>query len=326
MDSLIAWTIPIDGDGDGASDSLAQGSPQVPYMTMFDITVDATGQLHIIGSMLSSSDTSAAQFGFVWVGVAATELFHFITDGQTWENYRITDWYNEDGPIGGENHDERVQASRSEDGQYVFFTFARTWYEVIEEGNVNAAPDIYGYAYRLSDGYIVEPRNYGLLPGTEFLDFEFTDVATVGYLHMLAPVSIQGGEFWDHELPIVYGLPRDLSSDLQPIDYFFLRSAGFDNAEFHERGGVVSTNEPKILTDQVSIFPNPSSGEIIVDLSALEQEVNITVFDNIGRKLKQFKQQVGVVSLNLSHLNNGVYHLMIYSDKNIIAKKVMIQK
>lgn len=327
MDSLLAWTIPIDGDGDGMSDSLAQGSPQIPFMSMFDITVDADGMLHIFASMLSSADTAstAAEFGTVWVGVGTLELFHFITDGENWENYRVSDWYNEDGPIGTEFHDERLQASRSVDGQYVFFTYGKTWYSEIEEGNENSNPDIYGYAYRLSDGYVVDPKNFGLIPGTEFEDFEFTDVGTIGFLHMLAPVSIQGGEFWNHELPIVYGVPRDFGDDLQPVDYYFLRSAGFDEAEFHPRGMPVDVEEVSVLAEQIRVFPNPTDGQLSIDLSSIDAMANIYVFDALGRQVSALRTQRDFAELDLKQKQTGLYSVVIHTEKGTITKKVIVQ-
>jgi hypothetical protein len=330
LDSLIAWTIPIDGDGDGTSDDPASDSPRVPFMSQYDIAVDVNGQLHVMASMLSSTDTAttAADFGFIWAGPTSTELFHFIGKESGWEAHRVSDWYNEDGPIGGENIDERIHASRTPDGEYVFMTFSKTYYQEIMEEMPNISPDIYGYAYRVSDEHIVRPKNYGLEPGTEFNDFEFTDVAAQGYFHMTAPVAILGGEFWDQELPIVYGIPRDASDDLQPIDYWFLRSAGFDNDEYEPL--VVSVDEPKELTS-FSIFPNPANAHVTVQfgleagtryqlrlMNAIGQTINVLDDARAFGGLQYFE-------LDASQLTSGLYFVHLQTDTGLSTKKLVVK-
>ena len=328
LDSLIAYTIPIDGDGDGSSDSLAQGSPQVPFMSQYDMTVDANGQLHLIGSMLSSSDTAAAQFGFVWVGVGTVELFHFIYDGESdWRAIRASDWYNEDGAVGAATVDERLQASRSEDGEFIFFTWCKSFYELIEDGNTNDFPDIYGYAYSLEADTVAGPRNFGLEPGTEWTDFEFTDAATVGYFHMLSPISITGGEFWDLELPIVYGRPRDVTNDLMPIDYYFLRSAGFDYEDF----GIVGTKEtvqPEFFN--LAVQPNPASNEALASFELDNNALySLSLLNIMGQKVQDIETARGLatnqVRVNVNGLEPGMYLLRLQAENKVAVAKLMVR-
>ena len=330
MDSLIAWTIPIDGDGDGTSDDPASDSPRVPFMSQYDIAVDVNGDLHVMASMLSSTDTAttAADFGFIWAGPTATELFHFVGKQSGWEAYRVSDWYNEDAPIGGENIDERVHASRTPDGEYVFMTFSKTYYSEIMEEMPNTNPDIYGYAYRVADEHIVPPKNYGLEPGTVFEDFLFTDVAAQGFLHMTSHLSIQGGEFWDQELPIVYGIPRDVNDDLAPIDYWFLRSAGFDNDEYEPL--VVSTDEPEELSTFL-IYPNPANDNVTIQF-ALEAgtKYQLRLMNAMGQTLKVLDDARAFnglqnFELDASQLATGLYFVHLQTDTGLSTKKLVVK-
>ncbi|MCB0566284.1 MAG: T9SS type A sorting domain-containing protein [Phaeodactylibacter sp.] len=332
MDSLLAYTYPIDGDGDGVSDDPEAGSPRVPYLSMFDITVDKDSRLHIFGSMVSASDTAtnATDFGFVWIGVGSKELFHFITDGQEWEHYRVDDWYNDDAPIGSEVVDERVQASRTSDGAYVFFTYCKSFYEELSEDNINSAPDIYGYAYRVEDGYIVDPKNYGWAPGTDFFDFEFTDVAVVGYFHMLAPVSITDGEDWDYELPIVYGIPQDVNSDLAPIDFYYLRAAGFDEGEFHERGVMVGAKNLE-ATQSFTVFPNPAKERVFVEFS-FPQPTNyrVSLLNLLGQTLTELGRGKADassqrLSFDTSQFSPGMYLVQVQAGERADTRKLIIR-
>ncbi len=328
MDSLIAWTIPVDADGDGTSDSITDDAIRVPYMSQFDMVVDADGQLHIIGSMLSSSDTSATQFGFIWIGTFTVEFFHFITDGVNWEHQRVAGYENTDGDIGTVAvNDERLQASRSADGQYVFFTYARTYYDETATERPNSNPDVYGYAYRVSDGATVYEKNFGVVPGFVWEDFEFTDAAFTSYLHMTSPVAISDGEFWDHELPIVYGIPRDPGDELAPIDYLYLYGAGFDEAEFDP----VSTEEPQINEGTLKVFPNPASNHIWVNFDLMEDSrVAIDLFDLTGRRVSSAGVADYVVGTHskLIEMNNfpqGTYFVRLQTASQVVTTKVVVK-
>jgi hypothetical protein len=330
MDSLLAWTIPIDGDGDGAADSLAQGSPQVPYMTMFDMAVDANGELHIIGSMLSSSDTTEAQYGFVWIGDFATELFHFITDGSDWEASRVGGYYNSDGSVGTDGFiNERVQASRSADGQYVYFTYDQTHYADDAEERPNSNPDVYGYAYRLSDGKTITEKNFGVIPGFVWDDFEFTDAAFQSYMHTTSPVAISNGENYDHELPIVYGVPTDLSSDLAPIEYWYLYGAGFDEGEFD--GVIEDTGDPAFNTSTIKVFPNPASNNIWINFELLEDsKVAIDLFDLTGRRVASAGTADYVAgthnkNITVENLPQGTYMVRLQTASQVVTSKVVVK-
>ena len=323
MDSLIAATIPVDKDGDGTSDSLGSGSPQIPYMSQFDIVADADGRLHIVASMLSSSNDAedSNDFGFVWTGVGTLNIFHFITDGENWEHYYIDTWLNEDAAIGDfTSIDERMQASRNPDGNYVFFTWAESTYLEPMDAQPNDFPDIQAYGYRVSDQRVTNIKNLSLVPGTTFDEFEFLDGATLGRLHMMSPITIANGENWEHELPLVYGVPRDLTSDLAPIDYYYYRGVGFDEVEFDIP---LSEKNPTIPATAIKVFPNPTAGNVVVDLSVFDQTVDVYVMDMMGRLVQSLTKQSGQITIDLSNQVNGLYSLQIQTKTQVVSKKVM---
>ncbi|GJM33031.1 MAG: hypothetical protein DHS20C18_20320 [Saprospiraceae bacterium] len=336
MDSLIAYTIPVDADGDGAADTIGSGSPQIPYMSLYDITVDGSGQLHIFAQMLSSSNnaTNADEFGFIWVGPFTDELFHFITDGEAWEHYRVAGYYNEDGDLGAAaaSLDSRPQAGRTPDGQYTFFTYALTYYPNPDEAdNINTNPDVWGYGYRLSDGYVANVKNFGWSPGTTFDDFEFTDIATVGYYHYLSPIVKDDGTNFNYELPIAYGIPTDVDSDLAPINYYYLSGAGFDESEFVERGTVVKTEDPFLVDNSLKVSPNPTSEQTFIDFNLLEATpLAIDLFDMMGRKVlsidrANYSAGVHAKLVNLNGLATGTYVVRLQTASKIATTKLMVK-
>lgn len=328
LDTLISYTIPVDLDGDGTSDSLGQGSPQIPYMSQYDIAVDMNGQLHIYATMISNSNaaTGSDDFGTVWVGAGTANFFHFISTGDgegDWEAHFIDNWFNEDGMVGSVAVDERVQIGRSPAGDYVFLTHAESTYLTEEDAYPNDFPDVLASGYRVSDGYVTDVKNLSLVPGTVFEDFEFLDAATVSYYHMLSPITKEGGDNWEHELPLVYGIPTDVADDLMPIDYYFYSGVGFDEVEFHERGGVVNVVNLSPEAQSVKIFPNPTTGKFTVDLSAYNETVQIHVLDMVGRTVQVLSQQSGQVELDLATETNGIYNVQIQTATEVFSKKVM---
>lgn len=331
LDSLIAYTIPIDADGDGTSDDPAGDSPRIPFTKQFDIAVDDEGMLHLIAELSGHTDTASNTY---WAGEGVYEFFHLITDGTTWRERRIGGSYNSDADFGAATStlDARVQASRSEDGEFIFFTFAQTYYEEVGEDQPNTNPDIYGVAYSVERDSMVGPRNFGLVPGTVFDDFEFTDVVAVGYFHHTSPVAITGGAFWDLELPIIYGIPRgtpdDPSGDLLPIDFYFLRSAGFDYGEF----GITSTEEV-VPADyfQLQVQPNPAQGEALASF-ALENNARYTLslLNIVGQKVMDIETALGFGGANqagfdVAGLTPGLYLLRLQAENKVAVAKLLIK-
>lgn len=76
--------------------------------------------------------------------------------------------------------------------------------------------------------------------------------------------------------------------------------------------------------DVVSIYPNPSSGLVVVKTPLLNAQVN--VFDINGKKVYTQITTSFETQIDLSHLANGVYQLNIVSDNQSFNYKLMINK
>jgi len=326
LDSLISYTLPVDADGDGESDPIGSGAAQIPYMSQYDIAVDMNGSLHIYASMLGSAAvaTSGDDFGSVWVGAGTVQFFHFINSGDTWEAHHIDTWLNDDHMIGDVTVDERIQVGRSPAGDYVFFSHCESTYIQELDEMPNQAPDIHANGYRVSDGFVTAVKNLSLVPGTTFDEFNFLDAGTMSYFHMMSPVTKEAGDNWEHELPIVYGVPTDFESDLAPINYFFLSGVGFDENEFFERGNPPSSiQELSPEAQAVKISPNPNAGLFTIDLTPLSQNADIRIMDMMGRTVQVLSQKRGQVRVDLSTELHGVYLIQIQTEAEIFSKKVM---
>jgi hypothetical protein len=112
--------------------------------------------------------------------------------------------------------------------------------------------------------------------------------------------------------------PGQFSDDLLPLAF-----------------GAVTSTGSAVLENQIQIFPNPTSGELIF-VTQLEQSQNIQValYSLDGRQLFIGPNQTQPAgksrfSMDLSNaglqLQKGIYLLKVYSGKNVLVKKIIVQ-
>ncbi|OFY87110.1 MAG: hypothetical protein A3F72_16520 [Bacteroidetes bacterium RIFCSPLOWO2_12_FULL_35_15] len=90
---------------------------------------------------------------------------------------------------------------------------------------------------------------------------------------------------------------------------------------------------PDESISNLSVYPNPTSGTIHVDLTLKEEgKINISVYDMLGKKVLDaglstenvLSSGVHTQSLDLSNLNNGLYfmEMVFVSSKGISTKTI----
>ena len=80
--------------------------------------------------------------------------------------------------------------------------------------------------------------------------------------------------------------------------------------------------------DGIRIYPNPTDGELRVEMCDMRYEIcDITIFDTFGRKLQvsNLKSQISNHQIDISHLPNGVYFLRIQTENGVVVRKVVKQ-
>ncbi|MGB0868041.1 MAG: HYR domain-containing protein [Flavobacteriales bacterium] len=80
---------------------------------------------------------------------------------------------------------------------------------------------------------------------------------------------------------------------------------------------------------ETTLYPNPSTGLVHVDLGATLETVSIEVFDVRGAKVKVFNFEnmtTSTVEIELGDLPSAVYHAVISSDIQVTTKKIVINK
>ena len=80
---------------------------------------------------------------------------------------------------------------------------------------------------------------------------------------------------------------------------------------------------------EMSVYPNPTNGELFVDISTLEvQDFTISVVNTLGQTVKEVKQvqsNGGKIKIDLSDKNTGVYFVTIKSKSGSKVKRIVLQ-
>ena len=90
---------------------------------------------------------------------------------------------------------------------------------------------------------------------------------------------------------------------------------------------IVITGIGIVQESNFSIYPNPSNGNFIIQLNAINEKVNFELFDAIGQLvIKNELANSDKKEFNMNYLANGVYTIRITTSKATINQKVIIQK
>lgn len=87
--------------------------------------------------------------------------------------------------------------------------------------------------------------------------------------------------------------------------------------------GLVSTEELTHLDDNISIFPNPTSGEIFIKTST-NQNVEVSIMTGLGQLVKKFSTTNQ--SISISDLPTGMYIAVIYIDGVLVGQEKLIKQ
>jgi hypothetical protein len=83
--------------------------------------------------------------------------------------------------------------------------------------------------------------------------------------------------------------------------------------------------------ENIAIFPNPTNGLVTIELNTLGQKtIQISVVDLLGKTVLEntftFDQGLIKKTINLDHLNNGLYLIRLQSGGKLYTEKLVIDK
>lgn len=109
-------------------------------------------------------------------------------------------------------------------------------------------------------------------------------------------------------------------------DGAFVSWARIDDICIRRVGIATSTEEP-VLTPDVRIFPNPASGDVMVELEELASDALLVVRDMSGRRLQQIHLNAGQVrqSLSVAAFPAGVYLVQLLGGNSVLWSRKVVK-
>ncbi len=97
---------------------------------------------------------------------------------------------------------------------------------------------------------------------------------------------------------------------------------------FHQTGLTITAVSATDLFSDINIYPNPTMQYLYIDMPPHDShfDVDITLYDIMGRVAVQQKKGGKSLPLDISHLPDGAYHLHIVDTKNLQYKIFKIIK
>jgi hypothetical protein len=87
----------------------------------------------------------------------------------------------------------------------------------------------------------------------------------------------------------------------------------------------VSVTENGEQEKNVLVYPNPTSRELLVDLSALEgQEYSIVISNSLGQPVYKKVTRLNVVQIDVANMARGLYMLHISGNERLFQHKIML--
>jgi hypothetical protein len=91
------------------------------------------------------------------------------------------------------------------------------------------------------------------------------------------------------------------------------------------KNAITEKNETAVVQEVDALYPNPTTGKFFVTFSKTLTNANVSITDNMGKVLAQFKGTGNRVEFDLAPYAAGMYFIRIEQDGNWVTKKVIKQ-
>ena len=89
----------------------------------------------------------------------------------------------------------------------------------------------------------------------------------------------------------------------------------------------VSIKTPTQPSIDVTIYPNPTSNKIQIELAKWDgKEIDFRIFDNKGRLQIEKRLTQKESSLDVEHLSEGIYHIELANEKGVLAAQKLVME
>jgi hypothetical protein len=151
-----------------------------------------------------------------------------------------------------------------------------------------------------------------------------------------------------HRLPIVLAQPTDIANAANPVEFLYLDQIEVLDTDYtttmpapvfgtHQGGVIVcttgtpcnylsieSTENLSNLAHKVSFMPNPTTGLLNVNLTALTTASTIIITDITGRMIDTRTNQFGHVTVDMTHNPAGIYFIAVQNIEGNMTAKIVV--
>lgn len=294
-----------------------------PICTKPIIRIKNTGSTTLTNLTITYGVTGATPSVFNWTGSLAFMQIAEVTLGNFASNTGGTEFYvTLSNPNGGTD-------------QYAFNNTMKSIYnlppqipsKLVIELKTNSAPSENSYTLKNSSGTTVFQRN-GLTANTTYSDT--LNLANDCYLFDLRDTGEDGLTWWANTAQGSGTIKFKNGYTGAVLTNFNSDFGGQVYQQFNADASLVGLTD-YIFTSQnkLAVLPNPSEGNIIVNIDLKEkQDFTIEIIDMLGKKVfsKEIKQSIAVSEeFDLSKNNKGVYFVILKTNDEVITRKVLIQ-
>lgn len=282
------------------------------------VTVDMHGNLHIAGLLRSVYSIHPDSLNYYYVYEPEHMFDVFMNGDGTWNAQYIDTLRTEvaEDIYPDYDLDQRMQMSRTRNGEKVFFSWADT--DGIKwpgKPTTNLLPDVFIWAQDVTNQLYTDPTNVTGPFGTYWGENKWLQVSDMvitedDIYHI--PVSTSEGDETSPDLPFVHQ---------------FLTAVWFTEAEFVN----VEANQQLASVNKMSQnYPNPSNGFSRVDITlAKSANVSLEVYNLVGQKVyeipaRRLSEGNHTLEIKAGNLTPGIYTYSVIANGERATRKMMV--
>lgn len=305
------------GSGGGAG-------PVRPFFGSYDMVVDANDELRIFAEIGSGFTDHPDSLLFTYASRQSGFLFEVATNGAGWDVNFVDSILVDDFEYDATNtlsHFVRPQASRSQDGSKLFYSWESV--DPLLGMTERSLPDVYAVGHDITGNMWTPITNLTTNTAANF----------VAAYQTVAVDVIENGADKNYELPLVYGTDASgagITDGLSAPQWHFLTGLGFDNADFTLSTPIspclpTAVNEITRIDAELAIYPNPATDMITIAVKDVEN-FSYTIIDIVGNVVTSNSVQGTRTNVDLSNNAKGVYFVKVDNGTSITSKKLVLTK
>jgi hypothetical protein len=317
------WILPINTDP----------NTYLPYFDNIDITVDGMGLPHIFANVRGCYSSDPDSLGYVYVASSDQHcidknIFELWLDEANnwhavWVDSVVTDdvsstespYYSSSGNVGWDN---RVQASRTEDGSKVFVTWTETDYETWAVDRIDRWPDL-----KMWGRDVYSYLNTPVVNATAL-----TEIWGKCFFHFASQIVIEDADIYSIPVSISDIEAEGYNAD-NPTYHYYVKGLDLSGLDF-TLGGTKPSSESNGMK-VTGFYPNPVSGPAKIDVTVNKTSpIGISVSSVTGQTVMNtnygtFNAGTHTLTLDASRLTSGVYFYTVTVGDEQFTNKMIVK-